>query len=131
MNANEGGVAVQYNGHRPIFRDASYGSNLEFAQGETKLVPSALADKLLKHVGVFTQGKAAKGAKLEAAAVEDKPENETEKTQPERDAVANMGKDALEHYARTHFRIELDKRKGVGALRSQVTGLIDQYGAPQ
>ena len=36
--------------------------------------------------------------------------------------------DALEQFAKTHFQIDLDKRKGLSNLRSQVIGLIDQFG---
>ena len=45
-----------------------------------------------------------------------------------RDAIAVMGKDALASYAGAHFKIDLDKRKGVEALRAQVTQLVDQFG---
>ena len=39
-----------------------------------------------------------------------------------------MDKDALEQFAKTHFQIDLDKRKGLSNLRLQVVGLIDQFG---
>lgn len=39
-----------------------------------------------------------------------------------------MEKDASKTYAKTHFRVDLDGRKNVGDLRTQVVGLFDQFG---
>ena len=39
-----------------------------------------------------------------------------------------MDKEALEAFAKTHFSVDLDKRKSVDSLRQQVTNLVDQFG---
>lgn len=128
MDQPTDGVAVQYIGHRDTYREGAYGSGIVFERGDTRIVPAELARKLLKHPDVYVPGKARKGMKVETVDSVTLAENEAEKTQPERDAVANMDKDALSTYAQTHFRISIDKRKSVDDLRAQVTGLIDQYG---
>lgn len=131
VRAAAGSQAVKYIGPRDTYVEGAYGSGIVFAKGETKLVPATLASKLLKHPDVYVEGEAADApggvvSVQEPGAIE----NEATKTQPERDAVANMNKAALETYARTHFRVELDKRKNLPDLRAQVTGLIDQFGVP-
>ena len=44
------------------------------------------------------------------------------------DQIDQMDKNALEQYAQTKYRIDLDKRKSVANLRDQVRQLIDQFG---
>lgn len=123
-------VAVKYIGPRPSYKEGAYGSGLVFEQGQTLAVPASLASKLLKHADVYVVGDQTEALPADVQAPGQVVENEASKTQPERDAVANMGKAALETYARTHFRVDLDKRKSLPDLRAQVTGLIDQYGTP-
>jgi len=118
-------VAVTYVGKRETYTEGTYGSRIEFAQGQTILVPHELAAKLLRHPDVYQRGEA-EGAVT--AQLPDKKEEETEDAQLVRDRIAVMDKAALESFAKTTFRVDLDKRKGIGALREQVTGLVDQYG---
>jgi len=127
--APAGLVSVKYIGPRETYKEGAYGSGLVFSQGESLQIPAALAAKLFKHPDVYVPGdpSAAAGPAVEVALP---VEDESLKTQPERDSIANMGKNALETYARTHFRVDLDKRKNLNELRAQVTGLVDQYGAP-
>lgn len=137
------GEAVTYIGRREHFIDRSYGSNLTFSPGQTRMVPPDLARRLLRHVDLF---KAAEEDVAEAAdtqvatddtsailakSKEEKAAHDKEQNQIQdlRDQVASMDKNALDLFARTNYRQELDKRLGLGKLREQVTGFIDQFGA--
>lgn len=123
-------VAVKYEGPRAVYREGAYGSGLMWAKGETKLVPSELAAKLLRHAPVYVPGDK-KSAPKQAEVIAEPVKNDENDTQEVRDSFNTMDKDALEAYARTHFRVELDKRKSVQSLRGQVTQLVDQYGATE
>ncbi len=119
-------VSVKYIGKRPEYTDGTYGTRIRFLQGESRLVPLDKARLMLKHPDVYVPGEAdAPIAVIPEQAVK-KPDEES---QDMRDAIAIMDKAALEVYAKTTFRIEIDKRRSVETLRSQVTGLVDQYGA--
>lgn len=118
-------VAVKYIGHRETYTDGAYGSRIVFTKGQSVLVPADLAAKLLRHPDVYTQGENKKAVVVEVQ--EQKTENED--SQAIRDRIAVMDKTALESFVKTTFRIDIDKRKGVEALRQQAIGLIDQYGA--
>lgn len=125
-------IAVCYVGRRPVYREGAYGSGIVFTKGETKLVPLDLATKLLRHDDVYVPGSASKG--MEVASVPDPVKKTAEQAEEEvmqslRDSISTMDKDALETYARTQFKIDIDKRRGLDKLRQQVTQLIDQYGA--
>ena len=69
-----------------------------------------------------------KAAPKQAEVIAEPAKNDENDTQEVRDSFNTMDKDALEAYARTHFRVELDKRKSLQSLRGQVTQLVDQYG---
>ena len=120
-------VAVKYEGPRATYREGTYGSGLMWTKGETKLVPAALAEKLLRHAPVYVPGDK-KAAPKQAEAIAEPAKKDENDTQEVRDSFNTMDKDALEAYARTHFRVELDKRKSLQSLRGQVTQLVDQYG---
>lgn len=119
---------ICYVGRRPVYRDGAYGSGIVFQQGETKLVPADLAAKLLRHPDVYVPGVEAGAVPVELK--EPVKQTQDESTQDLRDTIAFMDKDALETFAKTNFKIDLDKRKSVNALRQHVTQLVDQYGAP-
>ena len=120
-------VAVKYEGPRAAYREGTYGSGLMWTKGETKLVPAALAEKLLRHAPVYVPGDK-KAAPKHAEVIAEPAKKDEDDTQEVRDSFNTMDKDALETYARTHFRVELDKRKSLQSLRGQVTQLVDQYG---
>ena len=120
-------LPVKYIGRRATYKDGACGSGLVFAQGETKLVPALIARKMLRHVDTYVPGEV-KGA-TQALDVVKVDTTEEDLLQDLRDTVAFMDKEALETYARTNFKIDLDKRKSVVNLRQQVTQLLDQYGA--
>lgn len=123
-------VAVQYIGKRETYTEGTYGSRLVFTQGQTVLVSAELAKKLLRHPDVYQPGQVTDETTVQVETTPDeKDESEQSEIQDVRDRIASMDKAALESFAKTTFQIDLDKRKGVEALRQQVTGLVDQYGA--
>lgn len=116
-------ISIRYIGKRPDYMDGTYGTRIVFVQGKSRMVPADVAKKMLRHADVYEPGE--DGAPVAALPpAKDKEED----VQDMRDALAHMDKDALTNYANTHFKLKLDKRKDVGALRTQVTQLIDQYG---
>lgn len=122
-------IPVQYVGRRERYTDGTYGTRIEWVQGQVQMVPADKARLLLRHPDVYVQAEAAEDTPV--ASLESKPEKQDDdQTQELRDAVALMDKDALEQYAKVNFQVDLNKRLGVEKLRTQVIGLIDQYGAP-
>lgn len=116
-------LSVKYIGKRAQYTDGTYGTRITFVQGESRLVPLDKARLMLNHPDVYVPG--VDDAPVAVVPVDTK---EQDNVQDMRDAIANMDKAALESYAKTYFKIDLDKRKGVESLRSQVTMLVDQYG---
>lgn len=119
-------IPVKYIGIRPTYVDGTYGTRINWTQGETQLVPAAKAKLMLRHPDVYVPG----DVDAPAAVAEVKPEQEKKEDEHQemRDAVALMDKATLEQFAKTHFRVDLNKRKGVETLRTEVIGLIDQLG---
>ena len=117
---------IRYIGTRPEYIEGTYGSRLVFVSNEVKNVPDDLARKLLKHPDVYEQAGESTGHYVEADTVIQEPDY----LEDARDFVINMDKDMLAEFAQTNFRMSLDKRKSVENLRSEVVGLIDQYGLP-
>lgn len=119
---------IKYVGHRAEYREGAYGSGIVFQQGETISVEDALAVKLLRHPDVYQMGEAQEATASVAGVNGEKKQDDDDPAQELRDSVGNMTKGALEGFAKTHFNVDLDKRKSVGDLRTQVIGLIDQFG---
>ena len=116
-------LSVKYIGKRPEYTDGTFGTRIHFVQGESRLVPMDKARQMLKHPDVYVPGD--EDAPVALVPVDTQ---EQDNAQDMRDAIAVMDKAALESYAKTYFKIDLDKRKGVESLRSQVTMLVDQFG---
>lgn len=118
---------IKYIGHRATYREGAYGSGIVFAHGQTVNVEDdVLANKLLRHKDVYVLGEEGNVAEF-VSPKQDQSEDE-DKLQQQRDSVALMDKEALESFAKTTFRVDIDRRKSVDNLRAQVIGLIDQYG---
>ena len=117
-------TSVKYIGKRPEYTDGTFGTRIHFVQGESRMVPFDIARQMLKHLDVYVPGE--KDAPVASMPKEKDPEDDV---QDMRDSIALMDKDALNSYAQIHFGTKLDKRKDVGQLRAQVTGLVDQFGA--
>lgn len=127
-------MPVKYVGRRPIYVEGAYGSKLVFTTGETKLVPGDLAAKLLMHPDVYVLGDVvtSPGFALEEPDARASTEQDQEGTlQDIRDAINIMDKDALEQFARFHFKVDIDKRRSAAHLRQLVTQMVDQYGVAQ
>ena len=130
-------VPVKYVGRRPDFFDRIYGSGLFFDQGQTRWIPAELARKLLRHADLFERGEEDSEASeddtaeiLEEAARErDAQRIDQTAVQDLRDSVQSMDKEALSHFARTNYRQIIDRRRSVEALREEVLGFIDRFGA--
>ena len=142
-------VAVEYIGPRAQWLERKYKSNLTFTVGQVRHLPADLARKLLRHADLFALAKHEPvepqdagelienrepeddTAELLEKAAEAKQEaaKELDNLQGLRDQVMHMEKESLEHFARVNYRQELDRRRSVAALREQVLGFIDQFGA--
>jgi len=126
-------IAITYIGHRPVYKDGACGSGVTFEKGQTLHIPAQFALKMLKHQSVYVR---ADDVASESAVVvevtdtteDDKRAKEFNQQQDMRDTFAQMDKDALATFAKTHWRIDLDKRMKVENLRTQVCQHFDQFG---
>lgn len=129
-------VPVRYIGFREYHADTLYGTGIQWAKGQTQLVPAGKVAALLRHADVYELDlesseivrPSVNAAAEKALAAKKQEVQEAEKVEDLRDSIANMPKDALEKFAKAHFNIDVDKRKSAEVLRAQVTGLIDQFG---
>ena len=124
-----GFTPIEYLGRRTPHTDGLYGTRIEWnVVGAVRLVPDDVATKMVKvnrdvyRIGTYA-GETVP-ALQSAKPVEDHARLELDIV------IQTMDKDALEAYARTHFRQELDKRRSVETLRQEVGRMIDQFGAP-
>ena len=133
-------VAVIYIGRETPFVERNYGSNLSFEPGQSRIVPSELANKLLRHADVFKVVSQPESAP--AALANDDTEHalkQSEEKKVEQDAKENqrqdlvdqvnlMDKDALKEFAQSKYGQPLSKTLHVDNMRARVVGFIDQYG---
>lgn len=121
---------ITYIGHRPTYREGCYGSGLVFSQGQTINVDDdALAKKLLKHKDVYALGEAEAAEEVEkVTTTAQETDKDADPAQDMRDSIMTMNKEALETFAKTHFSVDIDKRKNLSDLRTKVVGLFDQFG---
>ena len=124
-------VGIRDVGVRVLLEDHLYGTRLAWLPGQVHNVDAAIAVRMLMHKDVYERADAV--ADRPVAGKANQVEQEQKRIQEQqledtRSAIAIMDKDALEQYAKTHFQIDLDKRKGLSSLRLQVVGLIDQFG---
>ena len=117
-------TSIKYIGARAEYTDGTYGTRIHWLRGESKMVPTDKAVKMLRHPDVYVAGDA--GAPTPG--VPGEPDKEDD-VQDMRDAIASMGKDAVIQYAQTKFNMKLDKRQSVEGLRTAAIQLVDQYGA--
>lgn len=130
-------VGVKYVGRRPSFHDRLFGTGLDFAQGQTRLVPQDTARRFLKHASEFELDATADTVQTEdvdalLAKVKAKQEldaKELDELQYLRDQVTRMGKPELQVIAKTKYGQDLDARASVQRMRDQVVNLMDRYGA--
>ena len=150
-------VSIKYIGKREPWHDRLYRTGLVFDCNQVRTIPWDMARKFLRHEDLFKKVDAdAKDESDEAGkSSEDDAQNDSEQDSDDTqalldeqkaknkekddeqrelqalyDQVNNMDKDALEDFAKAHYQQNLDKRRSVETLRSDVTGMIDQFGAP-
>jgi hypothetical protein len=122
---------IKYIGKRETYREGAYGTGIVFAHGQTvNIEDDELARKMLRHKDVYVRGDAKAAVETTTSKAKDAAQAEEDPVQDTRDAIATMNKDALESFTKTHFGVDLDKRKSVSSLRDAVTHLIDRFGAP-
>ncbi len=125
-------VRLEYSGRKP-YRDKIGKTSWE--PGDAKLVTPDTARRLKKFAEFKLSDDQAASSESEVVVVMAQ-QNEIEQAEKqERNQVESMllmiesmNKDALEAYA-TKYEVSLDKRKKVGDLRVQVSGLVEQFGA--
>jgi hypothetical protein len=118
-------TSVKYIGARLEYTDGTYGTGIHWVQGQSHMVPTAAARLLLKHKDVYAPG----DVNAPVAVLESKLKADTEDDKQDvRDSIANMDKDAIGVFAKTHFNVDIEKRKSIATLREQVTGMFDQFG---
>jgi len=119
-------LSVKYIGKRAEYTEGTYGTRIHFIQGESRMVPVDKARLMLKHPDVYVPG--VEDAVI--AVVQEEPSKKPdEESQDMRDSIAIMDKASLESYAKTNFRINIDRRKHIDTLRAEVTALVDRFGA--
>ncbi len=123
-------IPIRYIGKRETYREGAYGSGIVFAQGQTiNIEDDELARKLLRHPDQYERGDAKQAVETASSKAKDATSKaEDDPLQGTRDAIASMDKSAVESFVKTHFSVDLDKRKSIGALREQAINLLDQFG---
>ena len=124
MNAQ---TPIKYVGKRPTYIDGMYGTRTAFVQGETVMVDSDIAAKMLRHPDQYALGKT-KGAAPAIEKPAEKPVKEDEATQDMRDQINIMDKDALKQMAWERYQQKFAGNPSVETLRAKVTQLVDQFG---
>lgn len=137
------GIAIQYVGRKDQFIDRLYGSNLTFAKGQVRHVPSNIAGSLLKHPEFqrFEQQVSDSAEQhgqqtddtstiLDEAKKQQDKDNEKETIElDEIDTVERISdKKSLIDYAKNKYDQELDGRSSVKTLQGQVVDLIKRFG---
>ena len=126
-------IPITYIGHRPVYKDMACGSGAVFEKGQTLNIASEFAHKMLKHPGVYVRADAEKAADAPVVvpidtSKKDEQVEEFNRQQDMRDTFMQMDKEALVTFAKTHWRIDLDKRMKIENMRATVTQHFDQYG---
>ena len=139
-------IAVRYVGRRPEWHDRVYMTGLHFTTGQVRVLPSEIARRFLRHADLFERVEVAPEAAEQAAepaqqdddtealleqgkAAREQKDEQQSLIQDLYDQIDQMDKSSLDSFASTKYRIDLDKRKSVDNLRTQVKQLVDQFGA--
>ncbi|AYO54397.1 RyR domain-containing protein [Acinetobacter wuhouensis] len=137
------GIAIQYVGRKDQYIDRLYGSNLTFARGQVRNVPSHIAGSLLKHpefkrfeqaviASDDTQDQQADDTALildESKKQQDKENEQETIVLDEIDTIGRISdKKSLIEYAKNKYDQDLDGRSSVNTLQNQVVDLIKRFG---
>lgn len=146
-------VRIEYTGRKP-YRDSTP-TRRQWLPGDVKLVPDRDMKALLRFIefrraaaipSQEAEGQGKTGATSTDGAAESSPEldealraqavveEQEQATKRSTEAllleVTQMDKAQLVEFAKQHFGADLDKRRSADTLRNEVTGLIQQHGAP-
>ena len=139
-------VKIRYIGLREFWRDNLYHTGLYFEHGQSRLVSSDAARKLLRHSDVFElvvdeTSELEQAGKQDADVVDETSELEQAGKQDADDEMSafdevqdvimeinQMDKESLSLYAQSNYSQSLDKRKSVDALREEVVQMVHQFG---
>lgn len=150
-------VSIKYIGKREPWHDRLYRTGLVFDCNQVRTIPWDMARKFLRHEDLFEKVDA--DAKDESDETPEKPEGDTQddsnqepddtqalldeqeaknkdkddeqkELQALYDQVNVMDKDALKDFAQNHYQQNTNNSKSVENIRLDVTGMIDQFGAP-
>ncbi|WP_336931461.1 RyR domain-containing protein [Acinetobacter bereziniae] len=137
------GIAIQYLGRKDQYIDRLYGSNLVFAQGQVRIVPSNIASSLLKHPEFQryeqqdlnasdsdTQESDDTSLILEESKKKQEKDDENEALiMDEIDIVQRISdKKSLVEYAKHKYDQDLKMSSSVNTLQNQVVDLIKRFG---
>lgn len=137
------GIAIQYVGRKDQHIDRLYGSNLVFAHGQVRIVPSNIASSLLKHpefqryeqqdlnaAESDTQQSDDTSLILEESKKKQDKDDENEALiMDEIDIVQRISdKKSLVEYAKHKYDQDLKMSSSVNTLQNQVVDLIKRFG---
>ena len=137
------GIAIEYVGRKDQYIDRLYGSNLVFAQGQVRIVPSNIASNLLKHPEFQryeqqdlnasdsdTQQSDDTSLILEESKKKQEKDDENEALiMDEIDIVQRItDKKSLVEYAKHKYDQSLKLNSSVKTLQDQVVDLIKRFG---
>lgn len=126
-------IPITYIGHRAVYKDGACGSGAVFEQGQTLHIAAEFAQRMLKHPSVYVRAEPEKAVGAPVAvpievSEKDKQVDDFNRQQDMRDTFNQMDKDALATFAKTHWRIDLDRRLKVENMRAAVAQHFDQFG---
>ena len=131
-------IPVKYIGPDPFWHGLLYDTRLRFERGQTLQLPEALALRFLTHQDTFALGEGTaepqtpQDATNAALAEAEKAKLEEDEKRAEVfelfDQIDLMDKAALATFSQKYGQA-LDKRKGLDALRAEVKGFVDRFGA--
>lgn len=136
----QAGIAIQYVGRKDQFIDRLYGSNLVFARGQVRTVPSNLAGSLLKHPEFQCYEQLADDDTnhqnddtseiLDAAKKQqDKEDDQETIVLDEIETISRItDKQSLIKYAKSKYDQDLKVSSSVKTLQGQVVEMIKQFG---
>lgn len=134
------GIAIQYVGRKDQYVDNLYGSNLVFARGQVRTVPSNLASSLLKHPEFQRHEQVVDGDAshqnddtseiLDAAKKQhDKEDQQEAIVLDEIETISRItDKQSLIEYAKSKYDQNLKVSSSVKTLQGQVVEMIKRFG---
>ena len=134
------GIAIQYVGRKDQYVDNLYGSNLVFARGQVRTVPSNLASSLLKHPEFQRHEQVVDGDTshqnddtseiLDAAKKQhDKEDQQEAIVLDEIETISRItDKQSLIEYAKSKYDQNLKVSSSVKTLQGQVVEMIKRFG---